>query len=119
MPDEFKLDDSISTFDAYKMYIASKPWVKDNYTCIPSRNQIGFKTLFICGIEDGKCITHDGYMQLGFHCHSVERHLQLCSKINWIVVHWIPDVLQKRYPRCNYQNHLEVSSGKNTIEQTN
>ena len=37
MPDEFKLDDSISTFDAYKMYIASKPWVKDNYVRIPSR----------------------------------------------------------------------------------
>ena len=37
MPDEFKLDDSISTFDAYKMYIASKPWVKDNYIRIPSR----------------------------------------------------------------------------------
>ena len=37
MPDEYKLDTSISTFDAYKMYIASKPWVKDNYLRIPSR----------------------------------------------------------------------------------
>lgn len=37
MPDEFKLDTSISTFDAYKMYIASKPWVKDNYLRLPSR----------------------------------------------------------------------------------
>lgn len=37
MPDEFKFDDSISTFDAYKMYIASKPWVKDNYLRLPSR----------------------------------------------------------------------------------
>jgi hypothetical protein len=37
MPDEFKLDDSISTFDAYKMYIASKPWVKDNYVRLPER----------------------------------------------------------------------------------
>lgn len=37
MPDEYKLDMSINTFDAYKMYIASKPWVKDNYLRIPER----------------------------------------------------------------------------------
>jgi hypothetical protein len=37
MPDEYKLDTNISTFDAYKMYIASKPWVKDNYVRIPDR----------------------------------------------------------------------------------
>jgi hypothetical protein len=37
MPDEYKLDTSIDTFTAYKMYIASKPWVKDNYLKIPSR----------------------------------------------------------------------------------
>jgi len=37
MPDEFKFDTSISTFDAYKMYIASKPWVCDNYLRIPER----------------------------------------------------------------------------------
>lgn len=37
MPDEYKLDASISTFDAYKMYIASKPWVKDNYLRKPER----------------------------------------------------------------------------------
>ena len=29
MPNEFKLDTSIDTFTAYKMYIASKPWVSD------------------------------------------------------------------------------------------
>ena len=37
MPDEYKYDESITTFDAYKMYIASKPWVKDNYLKIPER----------------------------------------------------------------------------------
>ena len=31
MPDEFKYDDTIDTFTAYKRYISSKPWVKDNY----------------------------------------------------------------------------------------
>ena len=36
-PDEFKYDTSIDIFTAYKMYIASKSWVKDNYLRIPDR----------------------------------------------------------------------------------
>ena len=37
MPEEFKFDDTITTFEAYKMYIASKPWVSDNYLRVPER----------------------------------------------------------------------------------
>ena len=37
MPNEFKLDTSIDTFTAYKMYIASKPWVATNYLRRPDR----------------------------------------------------------------------------------
>ena len=37
MPDEFKFDTSIDTFEAYRRYVASKPWVKDNYLRIPER----------------------------------------------------------------------------------
>jgi hypothetical protein len=37
MPDEWKCDDSIDTFTAYKRYIASKTWVKDNYLRMPQR----------------------------------------------------------------------------------
>ena len=37
MPDEYKLDTSIDTFTAYKMYIASKPWVSNNYLRMPQR----------------------------------------------------------------------------------
>jgi hypothetical protein len=37
MPDEWKYDDSIDTFTAYKRYIASKPWVADNYLRMPQR----------------------------------------------------------------------------------
>lgn len=37
MPEEFKLDTSITTFDAYKMYIASKPWAPSNYLRKPER----------------------------------------------------------------------------------
>jgi hypothetical protein len=37
MPDEWKHDTTIDTFEAYRRYIASKPWVKDNYLRIPER----------------------------------------------------------------------------------
>lgn len=37
MPEEYKFDTSISDTDAYKMYVASKPWVCDNYLRVPSR----------------------------------------------------------------------------------
>tara|TARA_B100000073_G_scaffold145689_1_gene119948 strand:- start:514 stop:720 length:207 start_codon:yes stop_codon:yes gene_type:complete len=36
-PDEFKLDDTIDIYTKYKMYISSKPWVKDNYLRLPER----------------------------------------------------------------------------------
>ena len=36
-PDEYKYDTSIDIFTAYKMYIASKPWVEDNYIRLPHR----------------------------------------------------------------------------------
>lgn len=37
MPNEYKLDESIDTFTAYKMYIASKSWVASNYLRMPER----------------------------------------------------------------------------------
>ncbi len=37
MPEEWKFDDTIDTFEAYKKYIASKPWVADNYLRMPQR----------------------------------------------------------------------------------
>ena len=37
MPDERKYDESISTFEAYQRYIASKPWVPTNYLRVPER----------------------------------------------------------------------------------
>jgi len=36
-PDEFKYDDTVDIYTKYKMYIASKPWVKDNYLRLPDR----------------------------------------------------------------------------------
>ena len=37
MPEEWKFDDSINTFVAYRRYIASKPWAATNYLRIPDR----------------------------------------------------------------------------------
>ena len=37
MPEEWKHDDTIDTFTAYKRYIASKPWVASNYLRMPER----------------------------------------------------------------------------------
>ena len=37
MPDEYKFDTSIDTFEAYKRYISSKTWVSENYLRMPER----------------------------------------------------------------------------------
>ena len=37
MPDEYKLDTSIDTFEAYKRFITSKRWPRFNYLRLPSR----------------------------------------------------------------------------------
>jgi hypothetical protein len=37
MPDQYKLDRTIDTFTAYKLYIASKGWPKDDYNNAPER----------------------------------------------------------------------------------
>lgn len=78
------------------------------------------KRLFICPREHG-CITHDGYMQLGVFNHTVEKHIEMSNAISpepidWQITYWYPDIFTRRYPRCNYQNHLNVTNGKNCIE---
>ena len=37
MPEEWKYDDTIDTFEAYKRYISSKTWVASNYLRMPER----------------------------------------------------------------------------------
>ncbi len=37
MPDELKNNSKIDTFEAYKRYLLTKSWVKDNYLKIPER----------------------------------------------------------------------------------
>ena len=37
MPDEWKYDEDIDTITAYQRYVASKPWVANNYLRVPDR----------------------------------------------------------------------------------
>lgn len=40
MPDNFKLDNTISDVEAYQRYVASKPWAQHNYLRIPNRKPL-------------------------------------------------------------------------------
>ena len=74
------------------------------------------KTLYIYR-HNHHCITHDGYIQLGIHSHSLERHLELCPSINWIETYWLPDIFANRYKRASFQAHERVSGGKGSVEE--
>ena len=74
------------------------------------------KKLYIYRHGD-RCITHDGYIQIGIHSHSVERHIKLCPTIEWLETYWLPDVFSKRYKRAVFQAHERVSGGKDSIEE--
>ncbi len=59
-----------------------------------------------------RCISHDGYIQLGIFSHSIERHLELCPTINWVETYWLPDVFSNRYKRATFQAHERKNAGK-------
>ena len=75
------------------------------------------KKLFLVNIEGGKCVMHDGYIQLGFFPHSAERHIELSNAIcgddpiDWQVTYWMPDPFYMRYKRPNYQHTMKVNEG--------
>ena len=74
------------------------------------------KTLYV--YRDGdRCITHDGYIQIGSFCHSVEKHLKLNPEINWIKTYWLPDVFAIRYKRASFQATARKAGGKDVIEE--
>jgi hypothetical protein len=73
------------------------------------------RRLYIYRLND-RCITHDGHIQLGIHSHSVEKHIELCSTIDWLETYWLPDVFINRYKRATFQAHERVSGGKDSIE---
>ena len=75
------------------------------------------KQLFIVDIGNGRCLTHDGHIQLGVFKHSVERHLEMSNDlcggdpIDWQVTYWMPDPFCIRYKRINYQHTMKANEG--------
>ena len=69
------------------------------------------KLLFLVPTGDGRCITHDGHVQMGSFNHSVEKHLELCPEQDWQVTYWMPDPLGLRYKRANYQHTMKANEG--------
>ena len=69
------------------------------------------KTLYICDIGNGECVTHDGYIQIGIFNHSVEKHLELNPTIDWQVTYWMPDVFDDRYKRVSFQKTEKKNEG--------
>ena len=71
--------------------------------------------LYVCELKENHLITHDGHVQLGsLHC-TLEWFLNKVQ-VPVTVVYWIPDTFGNRYPRSNYQRHMEVA-GKSALEQ--
>ena len=68
------------------------------------------KTLYLYRLGD-RCIAHDGYIQIGIHSHSIERHRELNPTIEWMEVHWIPDVFKNRYKRVTFQRTQACNEG--------
>ena len=92
------------------------PTIGTNYSVQGQENQSTItepqsRTLYICDIGGGKCITHDGYIQIGIHSHDVKRHIDLCPTINWVEVHWIPDIFKHRYKRVTFQKTEKCNEG--------
>ena len=80
-----------------------------------TQHKVEEKTLYLFRF-DNRCISHDGYIQLGIHSHSLERHLELCPTINWVETYWCPDIFKNRYKRATFQAHERTSGGKDTME---
>jgi hypothetical protein len=69
------------------------------------------KQLFIVSIGENSCVTHDGYIQIGIFNHSVEKHLELNSTIDWQVTYWMPDIWANRYKRVSFQRVEKMNEG--------
>ena len=71
--------------------------------------------MYVFQKNENHLITHDGHVQLGsFHC-SLDWFLKNVQ-VPFTVVYWMPDAFGNRYPRVNYQRHIEVA-GKSALEQ--
>ena len=67
--------------------------------------------MFLVDAGNGRCISHDGYIQLGSFSHTVEKHLELCPEQEWQVTYWMPDVFINRYKRVSFQKTEKKNEG--------
>jgi hypothetical protein len=76
-----------------------------------AKRAMSSKMMFLVDTGNGRCVSHDGYIQLGSFSHSVEKHLELCPEQEWQVTYWMPDPFRIRYPRPNYQHTMKANEG--------
>ena len=69
------------------------------------------KTLYIHPLSESSCLTHDGYIQIGVFNHSLKKHLELNSTINWVETYWYPDIFSNRYKRATFQRSERMNEG--------
>lgn len=70
--------------------------------------------IYVYELSENHLITHDGHVQIGsLHC-TLEWYLKNVQ-VPVTVIHWIPDAFGLRYPRANYQLHMEIA-GKDKLE---
>jgi len=69
------------------------------------------RQLGIYRLDIDRCITHDFYIQIGIHSHSVERHRALNHTIEWVETYWLPDKFAIRYPRVTFQRTEACNEG--------
>lgn len=64
---------------------------------------------FVYQKDENTLITHDGEVQLGIIHMPLEKFLSL-AQVDYHVVHWVPDLFNKRYKRMSFQKHLKHAS---------
>lgn len=65
--------------------------------------------LFVVKLEENKLLTHDGDTQLGIFHMTLDEFMKM-ARADFQETYWIPDSVQNRYKRVNYQKHLKVAS---------
>lgn len=67
-------------------------------------------TLYFHQLDEDTILTHDGHCQLGIYHNMTKEKFLSMVKVEYIEVHWTPDVFANRYKRINYQRHLNSAS---------
>ena len=69
------------------------------------------REIYLVPLNENKCLTHDGYIQIGIFNHSVEKHKELNPCIIWKEVYWYPDIFKNRYKRVKFQRTAKCNEG--------